>query len=51
MIVNLVHDDQSWATMAKAFFKAGIKYRAGENQDGMRWAAARSLFAPKFPSN
>ena len=33
MVLDLMHDDWSWAAMAKVLSKAGIKYRNGEACD------------------
>jgi hypothetical protein len=33
MVLDLVHDDWSWAAMAKVLSRAGIKYRNGEAPD------------------
>ena len=55
MILDLVHDDWSWAAMAKVFSKAGIKYRAGKGQDwhaeGLRREFVRAAIPLKRDKN
>lgn len=55
MILDLVHDDWSWAAMAKVFSKARIKYRAGKGQDwhaeGLRREFVRAAIPLKRDKN
>jgi hypothetical protein len=55
MILDLVHDDWSWAAIAKVFSKAGIKYRAGKGQDwhaeGLRREFVRAAIPLKRDKN
>ncbi|MBU6418774.1 MAG: hypothetical protein KGQ79_03505 [Proteobacteria bacterium] len=55
MILDLVHDDWSWAAMAKVFCKAGIKYKAGKGQDwhaeGLRREFVRAAIPLKRDKN
>lgn len=55
MILDLVHDDWSWAAMAKVFSHAGIKYQAGKGQDwhaeGLRREFVRAAIPLKRDKN
>lgn len=55
MILDLVHDELSWAAMAKVFSKAGIKYNAGKGQDwhaeGLRREFVRAAIPLKRDKN
>lgn len=55
MVLDLVHDEWSWNSIAKAFSVAGIKYREGKGKDwhgeGLRCEFARAALPLKRDKN
>jgi len=55
MVLDLVHDEWSWNSIAKVFSVAGIKYREGNGQDwhgeGLRCEFARAALPLKRNKN